>query len=88
MKVLGIILNLFLPGVGSFVVGKFGQGTGQLLLWGFGLLLTIITLGFGGLIGFPMMLGAWIWGLVTVIGNNVQPVQFIITDSRSNHGGH
>lgn len=69
MKALAIILNVLIPGVGSFVVGKVGQGLGQIIIWGLGFLLTVFTLGFGAIIGFPMMLAAWIWGLVTVLGS-------------------
>jgi hypothetical protein len=50
-------------------------------VYGLGLLLTVGTLGIGGIIGIPMMLGAWIWGLVTAIGSNPQPIQVTITNN-------
>lgn len=81
MRALAIILNVFIPGVGSFVVGAVGQGIGQLVIYGIGALLTIGTLGIGGIIGIPMMLGAWIWGLVTAIGSNPQPIQVNIVNN-------
>jgi TM2 domain-containing membrane protein YozV len=36
MRVLAILLNFFIPGVGSFVIGRIGQGIGQILLYGLG----------------------------------------------------
>ena len=83
MRGLAIFLNVVIPGVGSFVVGAIGQGIGQILIWGFGLVLTIGTLGFGAIIGLPMMLGAWIWGIITASGANPQPIQVNITNSPS-----
>lgn len=74
MKGLAILANILIPGVGSFILGKVGQGLGQMIIWGIGLLLTLGTLGIGGIIGLPMMLGAWIWAIVTAAGGN-QPVQ-------------
>jgi TM2 domain-containing membrane protein YozV len=74
MKPLAIIANILIPGIGSFMLGKVGQGIGQAVIWGIGLLLTLGTLGIGGVIGLPLMLGAWIWGIVTAAGGN-QPVQ-------------
>lgn len=72
MKGLAIFLNIALPGVGSFVVGKAGQGIAQILLWGFGLLLTIGTLGIGGIVGIPLMIAVWIWGIITATGAGTQ----------------
>lgn len=86
MKALAVILNIFIPGVGSFVIGAVGQGIGQILIYGLGFLLTFGTLGFGGIIGLPMMLGAWVWGLVTAAGASPQPLQVNITNSNSNGG--
>ena len=66
MNGLALVLNFFVPGVGSIVMGKAGQGITQILLFGFGLLLTLTAI--LSIFGLPMMLGAWIWGLVTAIG--------------------
>jgi TM2 domain-containing membrane protein YozV len=82
MKALAVILNIFLPGVGSFVVGKAGQGIAQILIFGLGFLLNIVTLGFGAIIGIPMMIGAWIWGLITALGSSSTPIQVNIVDNR------
>jgi len=79
MKSLAIIANILIPGVGSLIIGKVGQGIGQAVVWGIGLILTLGTLGIGGIIGLPMMLGAWIWGIVTAAGGN-QPVQVTVVN--------
>ena len=54
--ILGILLGGW--GVHNFYLGYIGKGIGQLVLWLTGLLLVF----FG--IGFLMMIGAWIWGVV------------------------
>jgi TM2 domain-containing membrane protein YozV len=82
MKALAVILNIFIPGVGSFVVGKAGQGIAQILIFGIGFVINLITLGFGAIIGFPLMLGAWIWGLITVLSTPSAPIQVNIIDNR------
>lgn len=56
MRPLAIILSIFIPGVGSFVVGAIGQGIGKILIYGFGLLFTLGTLGIGEIIVIPMSL--------------------------------
>lgn len=65
MRILAFILNFFLPGVGSFVVGRPIQGIFQitLLVLGFFLIITV----YGLVIGFPLWLIAWVWGLVTAV---------------------
>lgn len=63
MKTFLLTLNLLIPGIGSLVAGKMLGGTLQFMMWlmGFGMLLT------SGLsvIGFPLLLGGWAWGLST-----------------------
>lgn len=83
MKALAIVCNIFIPGVGSFFVGQVGQGIAQIILYGLGFLITIGTLGIGAIIGIPMMIGAWIWGLITAFGVNQQPVQVNIVNNAS-----
>ena len=65
MKTMGILVNIFVPGLGSCFVGKVGVGIVQGIIWGMGLLLMLSTIGVGGIIGLPMMLGAWVWAIVT-----------------------
>lgn len=54
--ILGILLGGW--GVHNFYLGYIGKGIGQLVLWLVGLSLAFIG------IGFFMMIGAWIWGMV------------------------
>ncbi|MEM9434699.1 MAG: hypothetical protein AAGA12_12325 [Pseudomonadota bacterium] len=68
MKAFAVVANLSIPGVGSFIVGRIGEGIAQIFIWGIGFMLTVFTLGFGAVIGVPLMVGAWIWGLVTAFG--------------------
>ena len=88
MNVLGLILNLLIPGVGSFVVGKPGQGIAQILIWGVGLLLWLTVI--GAIIGFPLMLGAWIWGIITAVGSKEQTplTGNVVQQTGSGHVAH
>lgn len=63
MKAAAVIVNFFIPGVGSLIIGKTTEGIVQLILYFLGLLLTFTFI--GAIIGLPMMLAAWIWGLIT-----------------------
>lgn len=54
----GVILSFFIPGLGTIVNGDTARGAIILGLYVFGWILTII------LIGFPILIGAWVWGLV------------------------
>jgi TM2 domain-containing membrane protein YozV len=73
MTAVGIIVNFFFPGIGSMIVGKVGQGITQLVLYVIGLF--FIFTGVGAIIGIPLCIGIWIWGLVTAATANPQPVQ-------------
>lgn len=55
---LGVILSFFIPGLGSIVNGSTGRGVAILGLYVFGWLLAFF------IIGIPVLIGAWIWGLV------------------------
>jgi TM2 domain-containing membrane protein YozV len=59
--VAGLVVNLFLPGVGSLIAGRTSEGVGQVVLFAISLPLMFV------LIGFPLLLAAWIWALVTGI---------------------
>lgn len=72
MKIVALLINLFIPGIGSMLIGKGWQGTFQLLLYLFGLLTSFIG------IGFIFIAIAWIWGLVTVVTFQDQPIEVIV----------
>lgn len=55
---LGLIVSIFLPGVGSMMAGKTGKGVGILIGWLIGWLLCLV------LIGLVIMPVFWIWGMV------------------------
>ena len=60
LAVVALILNiLILPGLGSLIGGKIKAGVWQLVLAIVGAILSIF------LIGIPLLLAAWIWGIVT-----------------------
>lgn len=44
MKVIGIIVNIFFPGIGTLIVGKIGQGIAQLLLFILGVILNFTVI--------------------------------------------
>ena len=55
---LSLIVSFFLPGVGSMINGDVGTGVAILVLFLVGITLAVV------LIGIPMALGAWTWGLI------------------------
>lgn len=59
VAIVALLLNILIwPGLGSLIAGEqVGWAQGFLMLGG--VFLAII------LIGIPMMLGAWIWGIIT-----------------------
>jgi TM2 domain-containing membrane protein YozV len=74
MKIVALLINAFLfPGIGSFLVGENKSGTWQVILMVVGFILTITLIGM--IVGIPMMVAAWIWGLITVAKSdaNVTP---------------
>jgi TM2 domain-containing membrane protein YozV len=55
---IGAILSFFIPGLGTMVNGSVGRGVLILALYAIGWVLSLL------LIGIPLLIGAWIWGLV------------------------
>jgi TM2 domain-containing membrane protein YozV len=55
---IGVVLSFFIPGLGTMVNGSAGRGVLILALYAVGWLLSFF------LIGIPILIGAWIWGLV------------------------
>jgi|SRR3989344_664400 len=62
IAIIALLLNvLVVPGLGSLIAGKIKVGIWQLILAVVGALLSLI------IIGIPILIAAWIWGLVTGI---------------------
>ncbi len=62
LAIVCLLLNILLmPGLGSIIAGKTGQGIAQLILFIIGIPLSFI------LIGIPLIIASWIWALVTGI---------------------
>lgn len=60
--ILGLVLNIVvLPGVGTLVGGRTNEGVIQLVLFLVGIPLIFV------LVGVPLMIGMWIWALITGI---------------------
>lgn len=60
LAIVCLLLNiLILPGLGSLIGSKTKEGIIQLVLFFVGVLLTLI------LIGIPIVIAAWVWGIVT-----------------------
>jgi TM2 domain-containing membrane protein YozV len=79
MKVVGVLVNLFFPGIGTMIVGKVGQGILQLCLYLLGVFLTFT--GIGAMIGIPICIIVWIWALVSAATSAPQPIQVNITNT-------
>ncbi|MEK6818717.1 MAG: hypothetical protein AABY10_02170 [Nanoarchaeota archaeon] len=62
LAIIALILNiLILPGLGSLIAGKTKEGIWQIIL----VILSIIT--WFILIGIPIFIVSWVWGLITGI---------------------
>jgi TM2 domain-containing membrane protein YozV len=77
MNGLALVINIFLPGIGTLIAGKVGQGIGQLALYWIGVLFTVTMI--GAVIGLPMMFAAWIWAIVSVAGSSSSPSPVNVT---------
>jgi TM2 domain-containing membrane protein YozV len=55
---IGVLLSFFIPGLGSMVNGNSSTGAIILVVWIAGWILSLV------LIGIPIAIGAWIWGMV------------------------
>ena len=55
---IGVLLSFFIPGLGTMVNGNAGRGALILGLYAVGWVLSFF------LIGIPLLIGAWIWGMV------------------------
>jgi TM2 domain-containing membrane protein YozV len=55
---ISLLISFFVPGLGSMINGRVGIGVAILLVYILGYILILF------LIGIPIVIGAWIWGLV------------------------
>ncbi|WP_076261237.1 DUF2510 domain-containing protein [Intrasporangium flavum] len=55
---LSVLASFFLPGLGSMINGDVGKGVGILIGYFVSWVLTIVLVGFIGILGF------WVWGMV------------------------
>ncbi|MEH6820539.1 MAG: hypothetical protein V7706_11410 [Dietzia psychralcaliphila] len=55
---LSLVLSFFLPGLGTLINGETGKGIGIMAGYFLGILLSVV------LIGIPIMLGFWVWGMI------------------------
>ncbi|MBX5467915.1 MAG: hypothetical protein K6U14_10575 [Firmicutes bacterium] len=62
--ILGIIVNLFVPGLGTVMMGKWVTGLVQLAILGLIWLVGLLTFGLGTFILAPIHGLVWLWALV------------------------
>lgn len=65
LKIIAIIVNIFLPGVGTLIVQKWIQGILQLILIGVAAVFSFT--GVGVVVGYPLTGIVWIWALICTI---------------------
>ncbi|MEA5558191.1 hypothetical protein [Nodularia spumigena] len=73
MNVLGIIVNIFLPGVGTLIVGKIPQGIIQIILFIVAVFLNITVI--FAILGIPLGIGTYIWAIVSAATPKKPPTQ-------------
>ena len=78
MRVVGVIVNLFFPGVGTIIVGKIFSGVVQFILYA--IAVALVATGVGALIGFPLGLCVWIWGIVSAATAEDKPLVIVVRD--------
>lgn len=67
MKVLAVIVSLFLPGIGTMIVGRIGLGIVQFVLMiitGFSIAAIPVIGWIGGSVVYTII---WLWALISVI---------------------
>ena len=65
MKLIALIINAFVfPGIGSILMGKNKAAAAQIALFVIGVLFSMTFVGL--IVGLPLIIIAWAWGLVTV----------------------
>ena len=65
----GLIANLFLPGLGTIISGKYDVGTIQIILSLAGVFFFFSITSIGVVIGLSLFVSIWIWALIMGIQN-------------------
>jgi TM2 domain-containing membrane protein YozV len=60
---IGIVVNLFLPGVGSLIMGKWSTGGVQVGVLAVVWILKLISFGLLGYVLWPVTAAIWVWAL-------------------------
>lgn len=81
MKTAAILVNILIPGIGSFLVGKWVQGIFQLLLL-FVAVILVFT-GVGVLLAAPLSFVVWLWAIISAATTPSEPVQVIVVQQKS-----
>ena len=79
MRVLGVIVNLFFPGIGTILVGKIVSGVVQFLLYAAAV--ALIATGVGALLGIPIAIVVWIWAIVSAATAEDKPLVVVVRDN-------
>lgn len=61
----GLLVNLFLPGLGTIINGKYDIGTIQIILSLAGIFFSVTSVGV--VIGLSLFISIWIWALIAGI---------------------
>jgi len=59
--IIGLVLNLMFPGVGTMVIGRVGRGILQLVLYIIGLITSIFV------VGVFIIMAVWVWAVIDSI---------------------
>jgi TM2 domain-containing membrane protein YozV len=78
MRALGVIVNLFFPGIGTIVVGKIVAGVIQFLLYAAAV--ALVATGIGALVGVPLAVVVWIWAVVSAATAEDKPLIVVVRD--------
>ena len=79
MRALGIIVNLFFPGIGTIIVGKPVSGVVQFILYA--IAVGLVATGIGAIIGIPLGICVWIWAIVSAVTAEDKPLVVIVRDN-------
>ena len=82
MRALGVIVNIFFPGIGTIIVGKIISGVVQFLLYAAAV--ALIATGIGALFGIPLAIVVWIWAIVSAATSEDKPLVVVVRDDPGN----